>query len=926
MGSFPSASARIVLSAALAVGLTPSPAIAEPFEGAERNSATQGVAASVEGVALAEPGSSLDSAAEGMFVYELNSDGDATIMGLAEGVEAVDLVIPSEIDGHPVNCIGESAFEGNGMIESVAIPDGVELVGSSAFGECGMLSSISFPETPFSLGDSVFQGCSSLKEVIIPASLRSVGAGGLGAFYRSAVQNVVFEEGVSKIPDYCMQGAGSLSSVVIPESVIEIGARAFFQCYGLEEIAFPESLVVIGESSFGYCDSLRSVIFPRSLESIGGQAFRDSGLTGVEIKGDVSQVGYYAFSDCGSLRSASVDTDVSCEVENNAFSDCSMLTDLYLSPFVSSVSDSAFSNTPLQKVSGYPGSYAQAFATENGFAFETLDGLLNLDRAAIVQGDAALIYQGAPVVPEWFVSYGTLSLQEGRDYSVSYEGNESAGTATARFSGTGLFRGEVVREFAISDPAEIADYTLSVDDEPLSLQLELSNWSSVEWVASDWSIVSLENPGISMVADSSGSRIVATIDVVPLNPGLVEVNAIRGSIVLGSATVLVTSSTRVDIAQAEVTGIDPSYEFVGSVVTPIPTVKIGETTLVQDVDYALSFENLDSVGTATIVISGMGDYRGEIRIDYQITPGDVSKWVVAPIADVPYMGGPVEPVPEVMEPEGVRPFVDFSLEYGNNDSIGTATAVIKGEGNWSGELRVPFEIVAPEPEPEPGPGGDSDPDPDIPDPDPGTDPDAPAPVPVSFTDVTDSTDHAPHIRWLAEEGISKGWPNGDGTFRYEPYLNVARADMAAFLYRLAGSPAFEPGAEDLAAFEDVGAGTPHCKEVLWLASAGISEGWDVGGGDREFRPYAEIARSDMAAFLHRLAICMGAPDPGSGGMSFSDVDASIAHSGDVAWLSAAGITTGFPDGTFRPYDTIVRCDMSAMLHRLDGLVEGYEVA
>ena len=195
-----------------------------------------------------------------------------------------------------------------------------------------------------------------------------------------------------------------------------------------------------------------------------------------------------------------------------------------------------------------------------------------------------------------------------------------------------------------------------------------------------------------------------------------------------------------------------------------------------------------------------------------------------------------------------------------------------------------------------------------------------------FVDVVeDSTPHYDHILWLAHEGISEGWDVGDGRREFRPYANVARADMAAFLYRLAGSPAYEPSAADLAAFSDVNGSTPHYKEVLWLASAGISEGWDVGDGKREFRPYESIARSDMAAFLHRLAIWMGAPDPGSEGRTFSDVGASIAHAEDVAWLSAAGITTGFPDGTFRPYDSIVRCDMAAFLHRLDGFVGGYEV-
>ena len=149
--------------------------------------------------------------------------------------------------------------------------------------------------------------------------------------------------------------------------------------------------------------------------------------------------------------------------------------------------------------------------------------------------------------------------------------------------------------------------------------------------------------------------------------------------------------------------------------------------------------------------------------------------------------------------------------------------------------------------------------------------------------------------------------------------------MAAFLYRLAGSPAYEPTAADKARFSDVDGSTPHCDEVLWLASTGISKGWDNGDGTASFRPYEDIARVDMAAFLHRLAIWMGVSEPGSGGRAFSDVDASIAHAEDVAWLAAAGITTGFPDGTFKPYDTIKRCDMAAMLHRLDGFVESYGV-
>lgn len=121
---------------------------------------------------------------------------------------------------------------------------------------------------------------------------------------------------------------------------------------------------------------------------------------------------------------------------------------------------------------------------------------------------------------------------------------------------------------------------------------------------------------------------------------------------------------------------------------------------------------------------------------------------------------------------------------------------------------------------------------------------------IDFNDVKQDTPHRDAILWLASEGISKGWKNPDGTYNFRPYAEIARCDMAAFLYRMAGEPKFD---ESSVSFDDVSKGTAHRKEVLWLAASGVSEGWVKPGGSREFRPYAQIARCDMAAFLHRMA-------------------------------------------------------------------------
>lgn len=55
-----------------------------------------------------------------------------------------------------------------------------------------------------------------------------------------------------------------------------------------------------------------------------------------------------------------------------------------------------------------------------------------------------------------------------------------------------------------------------------------------------------------------------------------------------------------------------------------------------------------------------------------------------------------------------------------------------------------------------------------------------------FTDVKNLTPHAEDIRWLGNAGISKGYRNSDGSWRFGGTASVLRQDMAAFLHRLDG--------------------------------------------------------------------------------------------------------------------------------------------
>lgn len=191
---------------------------------------------------------------------------------------------------------------------------------------------------------------------------------------------------------------------------------------------------------------------------------------------------------------------------------------------------------------------------------------------------------------------------------------------------------------------------------------------------------------------------------------------------------------------------------------------------------------------------------------------------------------------------------------------------------------------------------------------------SPASTPLSFSDVSSAHQFHREISWLADEGVSRGWKVGT-RHEFRPSQAVTRDAMAAFLYRLAGQPAYS--APPASPFRDVPTSHQFYKEISWLADSGISTGWSVASG-KEFRPSNRITRDAMAAFLYRFD---GSPSFSPTGASpFRDVNAQSAFSKEVRWLAAAGISTGtnIEHGCreFRPSHDVSRDAMAAFMYRL----------
>ena len=314
-------------------------------------------------------------------------------------------------------------------------------------------------------------------------------------------------------------------------------------------------------------------------------------------------------------------------------------------------------------------------------------------------------------------------------------------------------------------------------------------------------------------------------------------------------------------------------------------------------------------GTSVVFYtSHFSDYAMALDMDAVPVKTDLSTAVIAPIPDQTYAGEPVELKPgEIIVTLGgleLTAQVDYTVTYENNREPGTATVIVEGAGNFGGMTTATFRIVEPAPPSSPfrdvyapGPGG------------------------------IGGTPHYGDIIWLASAGVSTGWIEPDGTRTFRPTAGVQRADMAAFLYRLAGSPEYYPTDAEMLRFVDVNASTPHAREIWWLAAAGISTGWVRSDGAYEFRPSSTVVRQDMAAFLFRLARLGGLVSDSwqpteAQRRAFSDINDLTPHAREVFWLASSGVSTGWDMGghfEFRGMSTIIRQDMAAFLRRLDGL-------
>ncbi|MCR5538735.1 MAG: S-layer homology domain-containing protein [Lachnospiraceae bacterium] len=209
---------------------------------------------------------------------------------------------------------------------------------------------------------------------------------------------------------------------------------------------------------------------------------------------------------------------------------------------------------------------------------------------------------------------------------------------------------------------------------------------------------------------------------------------------------------------------------------------------------------------------------------------------------------------------------DYTLSYENNVKPGIGTMIITGTGAYSGVASYPFRI--------------------------------------QFKDVTDPSQfYYDAVYWGTDNGVIAGWD--DGTFRPDNTCN--RASVVTFLWRMRGCP--EPSST--AAFSDMTGNETFDAAISWAVEQGITTGW----ADNTFRPWNTCNRASIVTFLWRFA---GKPEPAAPG-TFADMTSNEEFNQAIAWAAEQGITTGWPDGTFRPWNDCSRLAVASFLYRYDQL-------
>ena len=572
----------------------------------------------------------------GVFHCYIEPDqGTAVICGLAEGSEVAELTIPASIEYEgrtfTVTGIDLGAFYDNDQLTGVTVAYGIKEIPNNAFRNCTNLSQIVLPDTLEVIGLEAFSGT---------------------AYYNDDDN---WKDGVLYIDSYLIKAKGDISG----EYAVEEGTRliadyAFYTCEGLTNVTIPSSVIAICDNAFADCRNLSQVDFGNNsrLITIGGCAFKNTGLTSIEIPASVRTIELEAFRYTG-LTSVILPEGLE-GISSYLFEGCGALTEVTIPSTVTYISSAAFSKTALTTIH-FGGSPSQ-WAAITGYGKPSIepadygkeDATITLDLSVCKDGGwingiyadstdyiTSALINGADTRSASSVVGGTatVTITPAEGYMVSgvkINNSTSPWTVVQDYdSRTDTATGVHTITFT---PPEDTTYAFSVSlHEAVRVTFDLNGGMA----GNDWGGDSrLISKGTNMFPMSFLFDGITPPDGKTLEA--VEMRVDSGIYTIAAEDLSSTAQTfDSDVAfkciwknnakkiTPAVTLSASSYTYDGKVKKPTVTVKDGSTKLASS-QYTVTYKNNKNVGKASATVTLKGNYSGSKTVTFKINPKGTS--------------------------------------------------------------------------------------------------------------------------------------------------------------------------------------------------------------------------------------------------------------------------------------------------------------
>lgn len=282
-------------------------------------------------------------------------------------------------------------------------------------------------------------------------------------------------------------------------------------------------------------------------------------------------------------------------------------------------------------------------------------------------------YNGKAQKPAVTVKYNNYKFKNGTDYTLSYKNNTKIGTATVTVKGKGKLSGT-------------RSVTFKINAKPIKNAVITYN-NSLTYNGSKLSPAVTVKYGNATLKKNTDYTVAYSNNV---NAGTGTIT-ITGKGIYGGSVKKTFTIKKLGISATAVSGTGNKV-YTGSVIKPVPAVKVGGRTLKNGTDFTVSYKNNTEPGTATLKVTGKGNYSGSVSKTFKITARAIND-VEVTIPDTVFTGEQVKP--DVVVSYGNYQFInnsDYTLSFKDNVNIGTASVVVTGKNHLSGSRTVTFPI------------------------------------------------------------------------------------------------------------------------------------------------------------------------------------------------------------------------------------------